>query len=283
MTFTDGPISGGTVVVGTGPIVVGDRAKLVTLLDGLPLQAPAKIMLLDSPGGSVIEAERLADTVRSNRLSVGVVGTDMCASACFLLFAASLDKFAQVGARIGVHSVSLNAIETMNTLAITTAMARDAAGYGVPAAIVGRMVTTEPGQMAWLSPDELRSMGTSLYFGNNGGPAPAPPPSASAGQLAAIAPPASLPPSSAFQEGLEDRRAWEAWFNSLPPAAHAGALYWSAQRGLRQPGTCTAPPPDLGAGMFEWGVGCIEAQKRLRPSDIRRKAEPDYRAGWNSL
>jgi hypothetical protein len=29
-------------------------------------------------------------------------------------------------------------------------------------------------------------------------------------------------------------------------------------------------------------MGCVAAQQRLAPSDVRRKTEPDYRLGWNS-
>src|SRR6516164_1820207 len=28
--------------------------------------------------------------------------------------------------------------------------------------------------------------------------------------------------------------------------------------------------------------GCVAAQRQFAPSDVRRKAEPDYRQGWNA-
>ena len=30
-------------------------------------------------------------------------------------------------------------------------------------------------------------------------------------------------------------------------------------------------------------MGCLAAKRVLTPSDIRRKSEPEYRAGWNSF
>src|SRR5208283_3339429 len=53
---------------------------------------------------------------------------------------------AEPGARIGVHSASVSGgRENTDTLGVTTLMAREAAAYGVPPAITGRMVTTKPG------------------------------------------------------------------------------------------------------------------------------------------
>jgi hypothetical protein len=84
-----------------------------------------------------------------------------CASACFLIFASAKHKFASRTARIGVHSVAQAATgaETNGAKTVTTDLARACAKFGVPAAIIGRMVTTPPNQVAWLSETELGSMG----------------------------------------------------------------------------------------------------------------------------
>lgn len=81
--------------------------------------------------------------------------------------------------------------------------------------------------------------------------------------------------SPAFRDGLADRKTWEEWFEGSTGDYHEGALYWSAQRSLRNPGSCTS----LGGETMR---GCIDARTRLAPWDIRRKQEPDYRLGWNS-
>jgi hypothetical protein len=82
--------------------------------------------------------------------------------------------------------------------------------------------------------------------------------------------------TAAFRDGAADRQAWETWFNALSSDEHEGAFYWASQRSLSHPGNCAA----LG-GMHT--IGCQEAKARLSPSDARRKSEPDYKAGWNSI
>jgi hypothetical protein len=78
-----------------------------------------------------------------------------------------------------------------------------------------------------------------------------------------------------FQQGLADRQGWENWFVGLTGDYRAGAYYWSGQRSLPQPGSCTTLGGDATAG-------CFAAQGRLASTDARRKSEPDYRLGWNS-
>jgi hypothetical protein len=82
--------------------------------------------------------------------------------------------------------------------------------------------------------------------------------------------------SASFHDGANDRLTWETWFNGLSGEERDGAYYWSAQRSLKNPGDCAR----LG-GLGE--VGCAEAKARLAPSDARRKSDPDYKAGWNSI
>ncbi|WP_158924517.1 hypothetical protein [Acidisphaera sp. S103] len=104
-----------------------------------------------------------------------------------------------------------------------------------------------------------------------------PPQPAPTAPVTASAPPSapSQSVSSAFDQGLADRKAWETWFAGTSGDYRAGALYWSAQRSLAHPGSCSV----LGG---DGTVGCVAAQGRLSISDARRKSEPDYRQGWNS-
>jgi hypothetical protein len=84
-------------------------------------------------------------------------------------------------------------------------------------------------------------------------------------------------PSAAFQNGLADRGAWEQWFSRLTGDYRNGAEYWTRQRSLSRPDAC------YGAGRNQDFVsGCTAAKLRLDPTDVRRKAEPDYRVGWNN-
>jgi membrane-bound ClpP family serine protease len=115
-------------------------------------------VVLDSPGGHVIASRDLALRIRRLHLTTLVPANAECASACFMLFAAGTQRIAGATARIGVHSAALDGEETGVTLAMSTLMARQCGAFGVPPAILGKMVTKAPDDMAWLSADELRSM-----------------------------------------------------------------------------------------------------------------------------
>jgi CHAT domain-containing protein len=82
--------------------------------------------------------------------------------------------------------------------------------------------------------------------------------------------------SSAFRDGRADRQAWETWFEGLSSAYRDGAEFWASRRSDPSPPECTSTSD------IAFRSGCEEAKKRLAESDRRRRAEPNYRAGWNS-
>ena|SRR5665213_963132 len=82
--------------------------------------------------------------------------------------------------------------------------------------------------------------------------------------------------TSAFRAGHADRQAWETWFDNLSGSVRAGAEFWASHRSDPNPPACTSTSD------VAFRSGCEEAQKRLAPSDRRRRAEADYKAGWNS-
>lgn len=86
--------------------------------------------------------------------------------------------------------------------------------------------------------------------------------------------------SPAYQQGFADRQAWESWFAALTGDYRAGAEYWSTQRSIPKPGPCFGPAKQA---IGDWTAGCLAAQQRLSPSDVRRKAESNYRLGWNGF
>jgi len=141
-----------------GEIVAGDFNQFAAELVAVRSRQGLPLLALDSPGGNIVEANKMANLIRRLGLGVVVVNGEECASACFLLFAASLHRIAALGAKIGVHSASLSGEENLLTLDVTALMARDAAALGVPPSVLGRMITTVPSDMAWLTDDELRQM-----------------------------------------------------------------------------------------------------------------------------
>jgi peptidoglycan hydrolase-like protein with peptidoglycan-binding domain len=159
MQFEPMYLDGGAVLISaTGPIFSGDKHRLEALIDSFSAGDHVIGIALDSPGGEIDEANAMAGVLQETGWPAAVLNGSQCASACFLLFVAAKQRYVEGDALVGVHSASDDGNETTYALAATTQMARDAAAFGVPAGIIGKMVTTEPGRMAWLTPADLRSL-----------------------------------------------------------------------------------------------------------------------------
>lgn len=138
--------SGQATIWITGEIVPGDADKFSQSVrqanDSGKFVANVR---LDSPGGNLLEGVKIADAIRFGKTSTNVGKTAVCASACFLMFAAGSTKNAGYGAQVGVHGASgENGEETAASGAATVSMAKIAKELGVPSAIIGRMVVTSP-------------------------------------------------------------------------------------------------------------------------------------------
>jgi hypothetical protein len=271
------------VILLRGPIIPGDFDRFVEFYRGIPSTDRVTAVALDSSGGNIVEAETIAEAIVRLHVSTFVGDGSECSSACFLMFAAGSLRIVRPDALIGVHSASENGEETMGSMAVTTAMARDLGGLGVPPAIIGKLVQTPPGRATWLTPSDLASMGVKVLDAASSAPSlRETSPSANATtQYHASPPPAPADQQAnfgAYQQGFADRRAWEWFFAGLTGAFKDGAEYWSGQRSTPQPGSCYGP---AGQDLGDWTAGCLAAKRILTPSDVRRKAEPEYRAGWN--
>lgn len=271
-------------ILARGPIVIGDFQRLGDFAGTMASADRIVGIFLDSPGGNILEAEKIAGVIKALDMTAMVSSGSECSSACFLLFAAASRRIVDPDALIGIHSASEGGQETLTSMAITTAMARDAAGLGVPDAIIGKLVQTPPGRTTWLTPSDLASMGVRILEGA-GTTAPRAPVASLPAQVNPASPPVASYSSGyeqrspAFEQGAVDRRSWETWFGGLSGPYREGAEYWSGQRSLPRPGSCYGPGEQ---NLGDWTAGCLAAKRFLSPTDVRRKAEPDYREGWNS-
>jgi hypothetical protein len=173
-----------TVIALTGEIVEGDSNTLASIIRASN-EAGREVsgLRLNSLGGNLGEGARLAQIVAYAKIAAVVANGSTCASACFIVFAAGTEKYASFGASVGVHGASdKSGRETTSSNAATVLMARLVKDYGVPSAIIGRMVVTPPEEIVWLSPSELRSMGATLT-----------------GKPSQSAPTAALQPTTAIQ------------------------------------------------------------------------------------
>src|SRR5438552_2631527 len=98
---------GGVIIQTSGQITTGDADAFISEVK----QANAARKLvenvrLNSTGGKLLEGLRLAGAIREAKLSTSVGQGAVCASACFLAFAAGDSKFVDYGAQIGVHKAS---------------------------------------------------------------------------------------------------------------------------------------------------------------------------------
>jgi hypothetical protein len=155
----------------TGPIVPGDFERLNTFLQSVPSSDDIKAIFIDSGGGNVVEASKIAALFNKTAAVVVVPSGSQCASACFLLFAAAAQRAVAPDALIGVHSANDNGQEDIDSMAFTTAVAREAAAYGVPPSIIGKMVQTEPNRVTWLDPSDLAAMHVKVIEANATEPA----------------------------------------------------------------------------------------------------------------
>jgi hypothetical protein len=120
---------------------------------------PIAGFILNSPGGNVGGALAIADQIHSVGWRTHVRPNEECASACFYIWAAGKRSAAST-ARIGVHSaVNLQGYEDGNSDTTNVKVPRKLkVEYGVPDAIIGKMLTTVQPNMAWLTPDDIASM-----------------------------------------------------------------------------------------------------------------------------
>ncbi len=155
----------GMMVALKGDIVREDANTLENLIRAAAAQGHVIHGLqLDSAGGNLLGGFRLARLVRGHGdLSTSVIYGATCASACFLVLAAGREKFVNVTSFVGVHGVAdkLGHV-TEETEAATRDMAYFCRELGVPANITDKLVATPPGDIIWLSADDLRSMGATL-------------------------------------------------------------------------------------------------------------------------
>lgn len=152
---------GNVVVSLSGEIAVGDSDAFKAVVGNANRAGHLVSRLrLNSPGGNLLEGAEIADIVRFGKIPTSIAGSAVCASACFIIFAAGSEKSADYSARIGVHGASdENGNETADSGSATITMAKILRELGVPSAIIGKMVVTPPTEIVWLNPNELRSMG----------------------------------------------------------------------------------------------------------------------------
>lgn len=145
-----------------GEIVQGDAALIEAAI--AQNRRTLRGIILNSPGGSVVEAARFVDLVKSRDYDTGVVANGMCASACFIIWMSGRNRYVGENALVGIHSASSFdqasglSKETMMSFVATMITARAYNLLNVPAYLIGTMVITPPSQMYYLNAFDLQQV-----------------------------------------------------------------------------------------------------------------------------
>lgn len=106
MSFSLVDNGGQRAILAQGEIVEGDAARLArALMRGTPNYHGTQQLLLNSPGGEVFEALRMAELMKKVGVATVVPDQAMCASACAsVLFIAGKYRAVEQGGQLMIHS-----------------------------------------------------------------------------------------------------------------------------------------------------------------------------------
>jgi ATP-dependent protease ClpP protease subunit len=159
---------GNTWIGISGDIELNDHLRYDYFLNTLPPNTGFVGFTLNSAGGNLIEARIFAQIARRPpNFATYVADHRECSSACFLIWAAAEYRLASPTASIGVHSISsIYGKETLATKAYTTDQARELAMDRVSPTVIGKLTSTPPGSIAWLTAKDLESMDIQIVASN---------------------------------------------------------------------------------------------------------------------
>lgn len=140
----------GSAIRITGRIEAGDAQKLQNLLStpaGRQAFVRSGTFLLDSPGGRVSEAMKIARIVERGFSTTVVRSGAQCYSACFIVYAAGSYRIAGEAAALGVHRVALASGRDDHSTTAALAHANDEVKTylqrrGMPALVIDQMMRT---------------------------------------------------------------------------------------------------------------------------------------------
>jgi hypothetical protein len=137
-----------------GPVGMGDAGRLQALLGQ---SNSLRIVELQSPGGRVREADRIATLLRARTPQVRVTGP--CESACTLLFMAGSPRHMLPAGRLGFHRASTGSFNPLLDEIVNRELADIYAQAGLPPALISRALSTPPWRMWYPETQELASQG----------------------------------------------------------------------------------------------------------------------------
>lgn len=142
-----------------GPIEKGDYARIIQFVRHPDNYGRfARTVYLDSTGGDLVEAVRIANLLEKSYAATNVAEGARCYSACFILWMSGVSRHVSSGATLGVHRINVKVGEGTLDQQSTyfTQIARSVENYmsglGTPRAILDKMNATAPSDLFVISP-----------------------------------------------------------------------------------------------------------------------------------
>ena len=243
-----------------GALAAGSAERFKAALEGAP---QAKTVVLSSPGGRMLEAQRIAELVRAARLDTRV--EDICMSACTGILLAGRERTAPEDARIGFHQPSFPGT-TQAEMRGAIDEARSAyLAAGVEPAFVWRAMSTPARSMWFPSHYELESAGVltgSEIVVTGGGRRPGAPAQAASPPLGEGKLRQELQAAAARMNQSVPRRLDEV--TTLIRASASGTTLTSHYRVDGETGDFDAARPEIANGLRDRACRIPEAAAALR-------------------
>ncbi|HEU0219307.1 MAG TPA: hypothetical protein VFQ98_00710 [Gallionella sp.] len=176
--FADGSVFDGIAnqLTISGVIVQGDAQRFADFVNQSPKDAwiALKRVRLDSPGGDVLEAMKLAEILHGLYPSMWVTRGKRCASSCLLLWLAGSSRGFDNGGQVGIHrptftpeylrKLTLKESEKQYEIMSNTFRAF-VLKQGLPQSLYEKLIATPSTSLYWLNDSDMQLIGTySPYY-----------------------------------------------------------------------------------------------------------------------
>lgn len=130
-----------------------------------------KTIVLDSPGGSVMDALEIGALIQEKGLATEVAAGNLCASSCPIIFASGLERLASPEAAIGLHQIyaaalggaeagglAVAGVAMADAQSMTARITRHLTRSGVDPALWLHALDTPPDRLYYLSAEEMQRL-----------------------------------------------------------------------------------------------------------------------------
>jgi hypothetical protein len=140
-----------------GEIIAGDFNKFKPLAAKLPANS---FVLLDSPGGLIVEALQIGEMVRAKKFRT--IALELCASACALIWVAGVQQGSYAESRVGFHS-AYNATTKQISGSANALVGAYLSKLGYSYSVIHYMTKVGPESMEWLTDEQSRKLGIKIH------------------------------------------------------------------------------------------------------------------------